>query len=62
MRDAPHHWDKRTLKLYDKGERLLRLEKAIHNAKALKRRRGLPDLGKIAESMRRTLTRFMVTI
>jgi hypothetical protein len=28
------HWDKRTLKLYDKGERLLRLEMVIHNAKA----------------------------
>jgi hypothetical protein len=53
------HWDKRTLKLYDKGERLLRLEMVIHNAKALKRRRGLPDLGEIAESMRQTLTRFM---
>jgi hypothetical protein len=53
------HWDKRTLKLYDKGERLLRLEMVIHNAKALKRRRGLPDLGEIAEYMRQTLSRFM---
>ena len=53
------HGDQRTLKLYDKGERLLRLEMVIHNAKALKRRRGLPDLGEIAESMRQTLSRFM---
>jgi hypothetical protein len=56
------HWDKRTLKLYDKGERLLRLEMVIHNAKALKRRRGLPDLGEIAESMRQTLSRFMEVV
>jgi hypothetical protein len=56
------HWDKRTLKLYDKGARLLRLEMVIHNAKALKRRRGLPDLGEIAEYMRQTLTRFMAVV
>jgi hypothetical protein len=53
------HWDKRTLKLYDKGERLLRVEMVLHNVKALKRRRGLPDLGEIAEIMRQTLSRFM---
>lgn len=53
------HWDKRTLKLYDKGARLLRAELVIHNAKALKRRRQLPDLGEISEIMRQTLTRFM---
>ena len=53
------HGDKRTLKLYDKGERRLRLEMVIHNAKALKRRRGLPDLGEIAAYMRQTLSRFM---
>ena len=52
-------WDKRTLKLYDKGERLLRLEMVVHNAKALKRRRGLPDLGEIAGYLRQTLSRFM---
>jgi hypothetical protein len=53
------HWDKRTLKLYDKGERLLRVEMVVHNAKALKQKRGLPNLGEIAETMRQTLTRFM---
>jgi len=53
------HWDKRTLKIYDKGERLLRVEMVIHNAKALKRRRGLPDMGEISEYMRQTISRFM---
>jgi DNA-binding transcriptional ArsR family regulator len=53
------HWDKRTLKLYDKGERLLRVEMVVHNAKALKQKRGLPNLGVVAETMRQTLNRFM---
>jgi hypothetical protein len=52
------HWANRTLKLYDKGQCTLRGESVIHNARALKTKRGLDNWEQVVKLMHDSLIRF----
>jgi hypothetical protein len=53
------HFGKLTVKLYTKGERLLRIEVIIHNTKALPYGRSLPKFPEIAHHLNEILERFL---
>lgn len=53
------HFGQLTLKLYTKGEHILRIEVIVHNTKALPFGRSLPHLPKIAAHLHHILTRFL---
>ena len=53
------HFKGITLKLYDKGERTLRSEVVVHNAKALKCKRGLDALPQIVDKLKSAMLLFM---
>ena len=52
-------WDQLTLKLYDKGERVLRVEVVVHNAKALRCGKLLERLPSLVDRMSQMLVRFL---
>jgi hypothetical protein len=52
------HYGKLTLKIYTKGERVLRLEVIVHNTKELSCGRSLPNFIRIVELLRGMLERF----
>ena len=52
------HFGKLTVKLYTKGERVLRGEAIVHNARALHVGRSLPNFPKIISELQQILTRF----
>ena len=52
------HFGKLTVKLYTKGERVLRGEAIVHNAKALHVGRSLPNFPKIISELEQILVRF----
>jgi len=47
------HFGKLTLKMYDKGARVLRIEAIAHNAKALRRGNSLPRFPLLAQELQR---------
>jgi len=53
------HYGKLTLKIYTKGERVLRIEVIVHNAKELSCGRSLPNFPVIVEMLRGMLERFL---
>jgi hypothetical protein len=53
------HFGKLTVKLYTKGERVLRVEAIAHNAKKLPFGRSLPNFPKIANHLKQILLRFV---
>jgi len=53
------HFGKLTLKIYTKGERVLRIEVIVHNTKELSCGRSLPDFPKIVFMLRGMLERFL---
>jgi hypothetical protein len=53
------HFGKLTLKIYDKGARLLRIEVVVHNTKALKLGRGIGLLPTIISMLKQILVRFL---
>lgn len=53
------HFGKITVKLYDKGERTLRSEVVVHNAKALKLKRGVEFFGQIVHKLQELMDSFM---
>ena len=53
------HFGLLMLKIYTKGERVLRVEATVHNAKKEFRRYGLDDFDEIAHSLRQMVGRFM---
>ena len=53
------HFGKLTLKLYDKGERTLRAEVVVHNAKELKCRRGIPFFSEIVTKLQEIMNNFV---
>ncbi len=53
------HFGALTLKLYDKGERTLRAEVVVHNAKDLKCKRGLEHFGIICEKLKSIMQCFL---
>lgn len=53
------HFPGITLKLYDKGERTLRSEIVVHNARALKCKRGLDAFAQIVDRLQSIMLRFM---
>ena len=53
------HFGKRTVKLYTKGERVLRSEAIIHNTKALPLKRSLPYFQDIVTELEQILVRFL---
>lgn len=53
------HCGRLTLKIYTKGERVLRIEVIVHNTKALRCRRSLPNFPSIVTSLRHILERFL---
>jgi len=53
------HYGKLTLKIYTKGERVLRIEVIVHNTKELGCGRSLPNFGKIVQLLRGMLVRFL---
>jgi len=55
-------WGHLTLKIYDKGERVLRVEVVVHNAKALRCGKILDRLPLLLERMTGMLVRFLNTI
>ncbi|MBL7163800.1 MAG: hypothetical protein ISS57_14465 [Anaerolineales bacterium] len=48
-----------TVKLYTKGERVLRCEAVVHNTKALSCGRSLPKLSQIVAELKQILERFL---
>jgi hypothetical protein len=56
------HYGKLTLKIYDKGGRLLRVEVIVHNTKAMKLGRSLEKLPLIVSALREILNRFLNTV
>lgn len=56
------HFDKLTVKLYTKGERVLRVEVIIHNTKALSYGRSLPKFPEIVNHLKEILARFLTVI
>lgn len=55
-------WGNLSLKIYDKGERVLRVEAVVHNAKALKCGKVLEKLPELLERMAGMLVRFLDTV
>lgn len=53
------HFGRLTVKLYDKGERTLRAEVVVHNAKDLKCRRGIDSFGEIVEKLETIMGSFL---
>jgi hypothetical protein len=53
------HFGKLTLKLYTKGANVLRCEVIVHNTKALKMARSLPNFPKIVAQLKAILYRFL---
>ncbi|MGH2552167.1 MAG: hypothetical protein ACRDEB_00530 [Chitinophagaceae bacterium] len=53
------HFGKLTLKLYDKGERVLRAEVVVHNAKELKCKRSVSNFEEIVSKLRVIMNSFM---
>lgn len=53
------HFGKLTLKLYDKGERVLRAEVVVHNTKDLKCKRSVSNFGEIAAKLNVIMNNFM---
>jgi len=53
------HFGKLTVKLYTKGERVLRSEAIVHNAKALRIKRSLPHFSGIVNKLEQILERFL---
>lgn len=53
------HFGPLTVKLYSKGERVLRCEVIVHNARALKWKRGLPAFPAIIQRLQAMLERFL---
>jgi len=53
------HCGKLTLKIYTKGERVLRIEAVVHNTEELRRRRSLEKFSQIVKEAKGILTRFM---
>ena len=53
------HFGNLTLKLYDKGERVLRAEIVVHNAKGLKCKRGLDNFHEIINKLNTIMNNFM---
>lgn len=53
------HFGKLTLKLYDKGERILRAEVVVHNAKELKCKRSVSNFEEIVSKLRIIMNSFM---
>ena len=56
------HYGKLTLKIYTKGERVLRIEVVVHNTKDLACGRSLPNFGKIVQLLKGMLERFLNTL
>jgi hypothetical protein len=55
-------WGNLTLKIYDKGGRVLRMEVVVYNAKELRSGKMLEKLPALLERMRDMLVRFLGTI
>lgn len=55
-------WGYLTLKLYDKGERVLRAEVVVHNAKALRSGKVLQKVPELLARMEEMLVRFLNTV
>jgi len=55
-------WGNLTLKIYDKGGRVLRIEVVVHNAKELRRGKILDRLPALLARMRDMLVRFLDTV
>jgi hypothetical protein len=55
-------WGNLTLKIYDKGARVLRIEVVVHNTKALRCGKVLEKLPVLLERMRGMLVRFLNTV
>jgi len=53
------HYGKMTLKIYTKGERVLRVEVIVHNTKEYRWGRSLPCFGDIVVRLRDILERFL---
>ena len=53
------HYGKMTLKIYSKGERVLRIEVIVHNTKEYRRGRSLPAFPEIVGRLRGILERFL---
>lgn len=53
------HFGKITLKLYDKGERVLRAEVVVHNAKELKCKRSVSNFSEIVRKLNVIMNNFM---
>lgn len=56
------HWGNLTLKIYDKGARVLRVEVVVHNTKELRCGKVLEKLPVLLERMRGMLVRFLNTV
>src|SRR5947209_879408 len=55
-------WGNLTLKIYDKGSRVLRIEVTVHNAKEFRCCRNLERVPALLERMREMLVRFLATV
>ena len=55
-------WGNLTLKIYDKGERVLRIEVVVHNAKELRCGKVLEKLPVLLERMNGIVVRFLNTV
>ncbi|MEN0046446.1 MAG: hypothetical protein AAF806_05210, partial [Bacteroidota bacterium] len=53
------HFGKLTVKLYDKGERTLRVEVVVHNTKALKCKRSVSSFRQITDKLKELMNDFM---
>lgn len=56
------HFGKLTVKLYSKGEHVLRSEAIVHNVQALSIGRGLPKFGQVVQRLHALLDRFLNTL
>jgi len=56
------HYGKLTLKVYSKGERVLRIEVMVDNVRDLPYRRWLVDFPKVVQRLRESLERFLNTL
>jgi hypothetical protein len=56
------HFGKLTLKVYDKGERVLRVEAVAHNSRELRCGRSLPKAGAMVEELRRMSVDFLAVL
>jgi hypothetical protein len=56
------HFGKFTLKMYTKGEHVLRIEAIVHNVRATNWKRSLPQLPDIVSRLKEMLTRFLEVV